>query len=52
MTYVLIISILSTTSPSITTAEYNSKEACIKAGESFKETMGWYSVRYNCSEKG
>lgn len=51
MTYILIISILAN-SPSITTAEYNSKEACIKAGESFKETMGWWSVKYNCSEKG
>jgi len=57
MKYILIIAYIYATNsaPSITTAEYNSKEACIKAGEMFKSAAGGKvigTVYYSCSEKG
>ncbi len=57
MKYILIIAYLykNDVSPTITTAEYNSKEACIKAGQSFKDVavgVVFGNVYYSCSPKG
>lgn len=55
MKYILIIVyIFSSHGVTITTAEYNNKEACIKAGETFKSEARILigSVYYSCSEKG
>lgn len=55
MKYILIVAyVYSTHGVSITNAEYDSKEACIKAGESFKSASQtlFSSVYYSCSPKG
>jgi hypothetical protein len=56
MKYILIIAYIYATNsaPSITTAEYNNKESCIKAGQMFKAAAGGRiigTVYYSCSEK-
>ena len=55
MKYILIISyIYSSHGVSITNAEYNSKEACVKAGQEFNTAANGIlsSVYYSCSPKG
>lgn len=55
MKYILILAyVYSTHGVSITTAEYNSKEACVRAGQEFNTAANsiFNSVYYSCSEKG
>lgn len=56
MKYILIIAYIYATNsgPAITTAEYNSKEACVKAGQEFNTAANgiFSSVYYSCSPKG
>jgi hypothetical protein len=54
MTYILLLMVWAGNSGAVTSATYESKEACVVAGEAARQDfkIGLTVIRYSCSPRG